>query len=331
MKEENRKLLKLPVKDFAKKIICDGHLYMTVGHREFHLMNPGVFIDASFIKKHAVNNNVFDYDCVVSFQVKEKFKTYFKELRSLKYEKDLRKKCTQIIKYFAEVFLDDTHFLSFVLACHEEFCLMPLDHQAKMHETDTHLYRKALYSSAFSIIVAMTNDFYHYLMLKDFFNLTFSLDYGLCEDSYSYSISEACNIENKKPGSGKLYLDQQMVSASEKEVFFAHPEKSYQYMNKKSCLSFPELSEAILYQHELSDGTGFPRGILKGQVSSWEAVVILSDSLVDILPNYHFECDVIKYLMNFQNSKLKELPVNRIYKKLCMGLDFVKSIKATGS
>lgn len=331
MTNENHNFIKLPVKDFAKKIICDGHLFLFIGERKFYLMKPGVFVDPAFVKKHAPNNPVFDFDSVINPDVKEKFKTLFKELRYLQFEKDLREKSFEIVRYFHEAYSQGEHLLTFALACHEEFCQITIDQQTRMHETDMHLYRKALYSSAFSIILGMTNDFYHYPMLRDFYNLTFSLDIGLCETSYSYFVAEACNAENKQPGDGKVYLERERASESEKEVFIRHPEKSYQYLKSVSFLSYPELSEAALYQHELSDGTGFPRGILKGQVSSWEAVIVFSDALVEILPEYDFEKDVLNYLLNFKNQKMKDLPVNRVYKKLCLAFEHFNSLKETGS
>jgi hypothetical protein len=331
MTNENENFIKLPIKDFAKKIICDGHLFLKIGERKFYLMKPGVFVDPAFLKKHGPNNPVFDFDCVISEKVKERFKKLFYELKYLQFERDIRLKCLEIVQYFHEAYSSGEHFLNFAMACHEEFCLLPLDLQMKMHETDMHLYRKALYASAFSIIVAMANDFYHYMMLRDFYNMTFSLDFGLCEESYSYYVAEACNAENRNPGSGKLYLETEKASEMEKKVFLGHPDKSYKFLKNQKILSFPELAEAILYQHELSDGKGFPRSVVKGQVSSWEAVIMFSDSLVEIVPEYKFENDVVNYLVNFRNEKLKDLPVNRVYKKLCVAFEHFNSMKETGS
>jgi HD domain len=331
MKNEKTHLIKLPVKDLAKKIICEGHLFLSIGERKYYLMKPGVFVDPDFIKKHAINNPVFDFDSVINEEVKEKFKSYLRELKYLQFEKDLREKCLQIVSYFHKVYSDDEHFLTFALACHEELCQIPIEAQTLMHETDMHLFRKALYSSSFAVITAMTNDFYYYLMLKDFFNLTFSLDMGLCDSNYSYFVAEACNAENKIPGSGKLYLETERASEFEIQVFLSHPKKSYEYLKDNSFLSFSELAEAALYQHELSDGSGFPRGVLKGQVSSWEAVIVFSDSLVEILPEYQFERSVIDYLLNFQNQKMTDLPVNKVYKKLCLAFEHFNSLKETGS
>lgn len=332
MKVENQNFTKLPIKDLAKKVICDGHLFLsTAGGRKFYLMKPGIFMDPNFIKKHAPLNSTFDFEQVSKNEVREKFQTLFKELRYLQFEKDLRNKCIEIVKYFCDVYSSDEHFLSFALACHEEFCGLSQEWQLKMHETDLHLFRKSFYSAAFAVIIAMGNDFYHFPMLKDFYNLTMTLDIGLCESNYSYHVAQACNEENRRPGLGQTYLATEKATSSEVEVFLKHPERSHKFIKTNNLLSFSELAEVALYQHELSDGKGFPRGIEKGQVSSWEAVVILADSLVEISDSFPFENNVVSYLLDFQNKKLAELPISRVYKKVCLAFTHLQSMKETGS
>lgn len=328
----NQSFTKLPIKDLAKKKICDGHLYLAASTgRRFYLMKPGILLDPAFVKKHAPLNSTFDFDPVVNETVKDRFKELFTELRYLQFEKDFRLKSLDILSYFQQVYVGDEHFLSFALACYEEFCALPTEEQLKMHETDLNLYRKAMYSAAFSIIIGMTNEFFSYAMLKDFYNLTMALDFGLCDSDYSYFVAQACNEENRNPGSGQLYLAKEKATAGEVEVFLNHPRKSHAFIQDQSLLHFNELAEVALYQHELADGTGFPRGIEKGQVSSWEAVVILADALVEIADSFTFETEVVSYLLNFKNTKLTDLPVGRVYKKLCLALNYFESMKGTGA
>ncbi len=331
MKPMTENFVPLAIKDFAKKIISDGHLYLrTKDGRRFYLMKPGIFIDESFVKKHATNQTVFDYFPVTDEVLISQFQTLFKELKYLQFEKDLRLKTVQIVSFFKEIFLTEKHFLSFALACFSEFCDLSVDDLKKMHETDLYLFRKSLYSSAFAVIIGLTNDFYHYPMIKDFYNLTLGLDIGLCDARYSYFVAEACNRENQSPGSGIEWMKNEGASVLEIDVFLKHPERSYDYFkNQSELLAYPELKEIALYQHELSQGNGFPRGIPKGQVSSWEAVVILASTMVEIKDEYHFETDVLNYILNFQNQKLTELPVQRVYKKLCMSLGDVFQVKET--
>ena len=333
MKHEPQNLIKLAVKDFAKKKICDGHLYLAgPGGRKFYLMKPGILIDEAFVKKHAVANSVFDYEPVVNQLVFEQFTTLLKELRYLQFERDLRLKCTEFIEYFHHIHSSGEHFLSFVLACHQELNSLPADVVLKMHETDCHLFRKAMYSSAFAVLIGMTNDYYHYLMLKDFYNLTMSLDMGFCDAHYSYFVAQACNHENQNPGAGIKWMESEKATEMEKNVFLKHPETSYQFLKQNpDILTHQELAEVALYQHELSLGDGFPRGIPKGQVSSWEAVVMLADSLVEIVDEYQFETKTLDFIINFQNKKLNDLPVGRVYRKLCASLLHFGKLKETGS
>lgn len=323
---------KLPIKDLAKKIICDGHLYLpATDHRRFYVMQPGMLIDEDFIRKHALQNTVFDFLPVTNPDIRKKFQTLFKELKYSQFEKDQRSKSVEILKEFHHVFSGEEHFLSFALAAYDEFCLLPAEAQKKMHSMDLNLFRKSLYSAAFALVTAISSDFYNYMILRDFFNLSFSLDIGLCDIHYSYYVAKACNQENQFPGTGAEWMKAEKASEQEIKVFLSHPQKSYDFMKSLSILSFPELSEIILYQHELSNGQGFPRGITKGQVSSWEAVVLLASSMVEIEDTFKFETRVTEFLTTFQSTKLAELPVARAHNKLCHAFRFFEETKGTGT
>ncbi len=328
MKPIAENTISLPIKDFAKKIICDGHLYLrTKEGRRFYVMKPGIMIDESFIKKYASHQTVFDYIPVTNPIVVSQFSALLKELKYLQFEKDLRMKSLDIVHFFKATYKNPEHFLSFAMACYDEFCALPPASVRQLHDTDLHLFRKSLYSAAFAVIIGFTNDFYHYPMIKDFYNLTLGLDIGLCEEHYSYFVAQACNHENQTPGTGLSWMQQEMASESEKNVFLKHPEKSHAFFKEhEHIMAYPELKEVALYQHELSNGKGFPRGIPKGQVSSWEAVVMLASSMVEIKDEYEFENDVLNYMFSFRNQKLSELPVQRVYQKLCMGLGLEENL-----
>lgn len=323
---------KLAIKDLAKKTICDGHLYIAGKEsRRFYVLQPGMIIDEEFIKKHAVLNTTFDFLPVVEDQNLQRFRSFFKELKYSQFEIDQRNKCLETLRFFHETFSEEKHFLDFALSTFEEFNLIPIDDLKKMHNLDINLFRKSLYSAAFSVIVAMANDFYHYMLLRDIFNLTLSLDMGLCDSHYSYFVAKGCNQENHFPGSGLQWMKNERASALEIDVFLQHPQKSYEFIKEKSILAYPELSEIALYQHELASGEGFPRGIKKGLISSWEAVVILASSLVDIEETFEFETKVLSFLTSFNNQKLSLLPIGKSYTKLCGVLGFLESEEETGT
>ncbi len=323
-------MIKLPIKDLAKRKIADGHIYLSTKEgRRFYLLKPGMLLDEEFIKKHAQLNTVFDFEQVSQPEVIENFLKLFTELRYLQFERDLKAQSLKLVGEFYQTFSSEAHFLSFAQACFEAFNLIPAETLKKLHAQDTQLFRKSFYSAAFSVILAVSNDFYHFTMLRDFYNISFSLDLGLCSTNYSYYVAQACNQENKIPGTGLEWLEGEKASALEKEVFLGHPRKSYDFIKNSKLLAFPELAEAVLYQHELSNGKGFPKGIPRNYVSGWEAVIILADSLVEITDSFTFETRVVEHLMNFQNSKLKELPVNKVHFKLKETLKYFEKMKET--
>ena len=290
-----------------------------------------MLLDEEFIRKHAQLNTTFDFDPVGKPELIENFMKLFTELRYLQFEKDLKLQSLKIIGEFYRVHADEEHFLSFAQAAFDSFNLVPHEALKKIASQDTQLFRKCYYSAAFSLITALSNDFYHYMMLRDFYNISFLLDSGLCDSNYSYYVAQACNQENKLPGSGKGWLESEKATQLEIQVFLEHPKKSYDYIRKTSILAFPELAEAVLYQHELASGRGFPKGIPRNFVSSWEAVIMLADSLVEISDSFQFENRVIDHLMLFQNNKLRELPVGKVHAKLKEALKHFELLKETQS
>lgn len=310
-------MIKLPVKDLAKRKIADGHVYLSSSEgRRFYLLKPGMLLDEDFIKKHAQLSTVFDFEPVARPEQIQSFTKLFKELRYLQFERDLKMQSLRIICEFYFVHSKEEHFLSFAQAAFDAFNLIPHEILKKLHSQDTQLFRKSFYSAAFSLITALSNDFYHFTMLRDFYNISFMLDFGLCDSNYSYYVAQACNQENKQPGSGIGWLKQEKASEKELEVFLGHPRKSYDYIKKSNLLAFPELAEAVLYQHELANGKGFPKGIPRNFVSAWEAVIILADSLVEITDSFNFETRVIDHLLHFQSTKLQDLAVAKVHHKL---------------
>lgn len=325
-------MLKLHVKDLAKRKIADGHIYLSTSEgRKFYLLKPGMLLEEEFIKKHAQLNTTFDFDPVGKPELTENFKKLFTELRYLQFEKDLKLQSLKILGEFYSVHASEEHFLSFAQAAFDSFNLVPFEMLKRMNSQDTQLFRKSFYSAAFSVITALSNDFYHFMMLRDFYNISFLLDSGLCDSNYSYYVAQSCNQENKQPGSGTKWLETEKATKLEIQVFLDHPKKSYDYLKKSGILAFPELAEAVLYQHELANGKGFPKGIPRNFVSSWEAVIMFADSLVEISDSFQFENRVIDHLMLFQNSKLKELPVAKVHSKLKEALKHFELLKESQS
>jgi hypothetical protein len=333
MKQSAVNTILVPIDEFAKKKICEGHLYLkTKDGSSFCLMKPGIFIDPAFIEKHKIRKSIFNLEPVTNGDVKNQFVTILNEYKNLEFEKELKQKAVEIIRLFEKHYSHQQHFLNYAIACFDVFCDVPDDLLEKLNETDVHLFQKALYSASLAILIGLSNEFFNPVLLKDLFNLTMSLDLGLCDNDYSFYVSQACDEENKIPGSGRRWLLDHNASQLEMNVFLGHPERSYHLIKEQAgFLVHSELSEIILYQHELKDGTGFPRGIPKGLISSWESVVILADAMVEIHEHRELEEDALNFVYNFKNHKLNLLPVEKVFNKLCLSLRYGKESQEVAS
>jgi hypothetical protein len=326
-------VINLSIEELSQKYLCDGDLYLKFpqGHR-VHLLKPGLYIDENFKNKYASINAQFELGPVTSAEMVEEYRKLFYELCQEQLEKPLRKKTQEIICLFLKYSSNNSHFLNFAKACFDEFCVLKKNDLERMNETDVLLFKKSLYSAAFSVIIGLSNDYFSYNMLKDFYNVSLALDIGLCNPDYSYFVAQAVNYENRFPGKGGQWLLDNKATKKEIDIFLHHPMKSYEFFQEnRNLLNFVELMEIILYQHELNDGRGFPRGVWKAQVSSWEAIVLLASSLVDIAEEYEFETNVIPFILNYRSAKLNDLPVNRVYQKLCMIINEILKDKGLAS
>jgi hypothetical protein len=332
MTKQKHPARKITVKDLARKRVCDGHLYLTTAEgRRFYIMQPAMLIDGDFIKKHAATHAQLELEPVVRDELSMKFRELFKQLRYHQFEKDLREKSAEILAAFCEAFQQEEHFLSFATAAFEEFCHAPQELLEQLYRTDMHLFRKSFYAAAFSVVTALSNDFFHYTMLRDFYTVTLLLDVGLCDAGYSYHVSRACNEENRRPGTGAKLLQEERCSELELKTFLEHPRRGHALLEATKLLAYPEFADIVLYQHELADGSGFPRGVRKESVAGTEAVVILADALVEISDNFPFETNAVAHLLQFNNPKLRELPVEKAHRRLCLALEHFGQLRKTGS
>lgn len=324
-------LNKIHVKEMSKKSVCDGYLYYVSGTKKILLLKPGSLISQSFLQKHGMAGTTFEISQLGDENIIQLFSRLFKELRYLHFEKDLQAKAQEILDHFFDTFSQDKHFFSFALSCYEEFCAQKELQSIRLNETDVNLFIKSFYSSSLSILFALSNGVFHYPMVKDIYNLSFCLDIGLCQKNYSFYVSQACNFENKFPGTGISWMKEQSASSEEIDVFFKHPVNSYKFFQENSILNFPELAQTVLYQHELANGEGFPKGINHSQISGIESILILADAMVEIKDEDHFEKGILEHIRNFENKKLNILPVKRVLNQLLRQRMIHQKLEDTGS
>jgi len=324
-------LMKMHVKEVSKKSICDGYLYLSSNGKKILLLKPGSLITSSFLHKHAMAGTTFEFSQVSDQKVFQHFSKLFKELKYLHFEKDLNVKSEEILHHFFQTHGNGEQFFSFAYACYEEFSAQKEIQSEKLNETDVNLFIKSFYSAGMSVLFSLSQGIYHYPMIKDIYNLSLCLDIGLCHKGYSFFVAQACNQENKSPGSGLAWIKGQSASPEEIEVFKEHPQKGYEFFTQHSILNYPELKKTILFQHEIANGMGFPNGVHHSQISSIESILILADALVEIKDGEHFPTGVLEHIKKFDSKKIEILPVKRVFNKFLMKHKEEYKFEDTGS
>jgi len=302
--------------NFWDQTLSPGHLFIQMGPKLLSLLEAGQVIDKNYLNKYK-NSKLF-IESKIDSKKYEMFMELFDQLKNIKFEKPNRDHCKLIMSKIVEDWSSsDSHLLTFALACFNTFNSLPTSELSRIDNTDIRLFKKSLYSSCIAVVTAMSNDFYEFSILQDFYQITFVMDFGLCDASYSFHIANAVDAESTGAGNGLLYLEKAKASVNERNLFLGHPEKSYKLLESEHInLHYPELSSIVLYQHETTTGNGFPRGITKREVSSWDAICLYADSIVKMTAIEQLESNCMSYLISESNLKQDLLPVKRVFMKL---------------
>ncbi len=297
---------------FWDQTLCSGRLLLQMGPRRLSLLEAGQIIDKKFLDKY--KNSELYLEPVADLNRVNEFKKMFADLKSKKFEREQREQAKLILR---EVIKDwshpEAHLLTFAQASFEVLNTLPHEELYKIDSTDLRLFKKALYASAISVVIGMSNDYFEFNLLKDIYQITFVLDAGLCGPNYSYHIANAVDAESQKSGEGIKYLNQVKASEKEKELFFKHPEASHDLIESLQFnLTYPELTEIVLFQHETATGKGFPRGITKREISTWDAVCLLADGVVAMSQIEKVEKNTINYLLKISMEKQDILPIKKV-------------------
>ena len=286
------------------------------------LLRAGDYIEPEWIIKYRDKglNSVYQIE-VCSEEDLVEYKSMWRELKLARHQKEEFLLRDKIIKKVAQDFWvsDKKCFLSFVIACFEEFNIYDEVVINKYQRITMVLYHRAFLTSSISTLTALCNGYVDYKFIKDFYNTTFIMDYGLIEyENYNYALSLASESERNDPGSGIRCLEKYNRSESEKVLFVGHPNISYEFaLNFKDQFNSPEILEVIQMHHEKCDGSGFPNGYSYSGMSDTETLLMFCDYFIpfkehvftfgdgDEILNDYFE-----KLNNFEGKYL--LPINKL-------------------
>lgn len=134
---------------------------------------------------------------------------------------------------------------------------------------------------------------------------------GLMHDIGSKKVNDSIKTKDSK------------LDVKEIEAVQQHPKFSCD-IAKKNQITDPYILDAILHHHESNDGTGYPNSLISDEISSFAAILCISD-VFDALTNdrtyrkKHSSFEALKIMMNDESTVNK---FNQKYLKL-----FLRSLK----
>jgi hypothetical protein len=309
----------IKIDDLAKFRLCPGHLYYfsKASNKPFFMLQAGDVVEENFLSKYrSAGFDSFYILKFINYENIEKFKYHLINLKNAKQEKDRWLERNAILDLFKlnYVITKNTSLLEFLIAFDEVLSKVPSEIVEKYSELSDSLYRRSIICSAFSALIGLLVGYIDFEFIQDLYHLSFFKDYGLVDEKFNYSILKACELERKNPGSGIKHLAK---SEQFLDFFKSHPEQSIKKIedHAKDIFNYPELIKAISMHHELSDGSGFPRGINHLAVSDWESVLTLveyivpySEMIFSKLGDYH----LLDLMHNAKENILKKVPTNRV-------------------
>jgi hypothetical protein len=317
-------LTTIALTDIKVDTISRAHFFHILpgGKRAVLLLRAGDYVESAFISKYIEKGMVSLYQLeICSEEDLSEYKMMWAELRAARTQRAQFLLRDSIIKKIAHDFWNSNEksFLSFMIACFEEFYVYDIDVLEKYQRLSMVLYSRALLTSAISSLTALCNGYVDHKFVKDFYNTSFIMDYGLIEyEDFNYALSLASESERNIPGSGLSTLEKYNRSEGEKILFTGHANISYEFaIQFADRFENPEVLDVIQMHHEKCDGSGFPNGYSYSALSDTETLLMFCDYLIPF-QEHIFTVGDGQTILNGYLKQLNELegkyllPINKL-------------------
>lgn len=314
----------IKLSEIKTNTVSKSHLFHLLpgNKRAILLLRAGDYVESAFITKYLDKGLESLYELEIIHEEDLVFyKNKWSALKNAKTQHDQFSIRDEIISQLAKDFWasKEKSFLSFVIACFEEFYIYPENVLNKFQEVSMTLYTRSLLISSVSCAVSLVNNYVDYRFIKDFYNTSFMMDYGLIEfGNFNFMLSQACEKERNNPGTGIELLYEKKRPEAEVFAFKNHPNVSFRAVSEfKGQFQYPEILDNIKMHHEKYDGSGFPNGYFYSVMSDTETLLIFCDYMIPFEEHIFALGDGHQILSQYF-EKLKQidqehiLPVNKL-------------------
>lgn len=306
--------------------ISSSYLFLKIQQKYYLMLRAADYIDAQFKEKYNLKGiqSFYSYN-ICDQQVIQKYENLWSELKISKLENE---KISVIENIFIELTKDfwaqtyQVSFINFISACYNQFYHLDKQVVQNLQSTSHVLYSRAIQVGAHAVIAALANGYTDYYFIKDLYNASFALDYGLISKDFNWNLVQACEHERNNPQLGKSSLKNILKNSSDYQLFINHPLKTVELLKRfEKNFTYPEIIWAIKVHHEKANGTGFPKGINYSSISTWESVIQYADYAIAFEEKFYQKDDGVDSFKNtfqnlFMSPYIKSLPVFRVVQNI---------------
>ncbi|MEI8345954.1 MAG: hypothetical protein WCG27_00695 [Pseudomonadota bacterium] len=279
---------KIPVSfgDMAYSLLATGDIYwVKVNQQLVKIFYAGDYLLPDIIEKFKKGNRVLVIDQIANVGLINSGITEWEKFKKADNDLEIFKHRKSILFWFSQVYWSGEKrgsLLDLAILGQKEFYSFAPEITEKLKKIGLDNLKRSFLYSALAVYIALAMGHTDYRFLKDVYNVCFLLDYAFNDDSISYNISQAMEMERKKGGEGQRYLFQNENPTWEFQAFTEHPERGIQNALEE-CLTYfsnPDVIQVILRQHERMDGSGFPTQTNESELSDLENIIIALNHLV---------------------------------------------------
>jgi hypothetical protein len=328
--------------DLLKYSVSPGFIFYLSNDtkKPFLLLNPGDVVEREFIDKYQAKGmrSFYILKIVKNENVNELMKL-FEAIKLATFDGEKDKARSKILNHVSEVYWlgsKEGAVLDLVIALNRVFYRLDQATMDQIKNISQLAYVRSLIMGTIGVITALCDDVNDFEILSDIYHACILLDYGMMDNDFSYSLGQAIEEERIHPGQGLTFIEKNALNKNDVLKFQKHPIISYKKIKVDCNKAFyhQHSMRLINFHHELNDGTGFPAGLIGGELRTIQSIPIFVDHLVPNSLIKFREKDGLGWLKKLFEKNIKDiessLPIKRLVKKVLLRMEPKNEMEQTG-
>lgn len=301
-----------------------GEIFWTMNSgKKITLFHPGDWVRKDYLQKFINAKKTIEINPIINNIYCSEGLTLFKLLKGCAEEKEKAELRDKIIEWLSSGFWDGSEkvsLLDLVFVCEQSFFEFSEAEQEELFNASSDLFKRSSVVSGLMVCLSIVLGHTDASLLKDLYHLCYLFDISLDEEVLSSNLITALEQERVSPKAWHTDLN-----PSERKFFISHPKDGVVKASKvfEKRINNLGLLNFIETHHERVNGEGFPLGLVEGEISDLEGLIIFINNRFPY-ENLNFKlgdgCSFIRKLME-KGDEVEAVLLKRIKKMITNEFD----------